>query len=281
METFILYKIFFETKSLLENLELLKCNGFKYQLENIEYDGNEIIGILTTEAILKIRMRDLEKIQKLNTLYKETVSANQYILFLEDAEIMKIVLNSSEYPIEKVDIAKKVYVIRNIKIPMKQLYSLKSNKGETNKTVDSDKIIKKGSSWFLWIAILSVLDIISIIFKQDVQFIVGLTYNYVILGVMDGIYRATGTNMMGLGFVLCFFLAGLFFWIWYKSKNYYKKTYLAGIIIYGIDALLPLLTKQWFHFAFHVLALWMLFLGYKQLKNRNRQKVEDEKEVNI
>ena len=55
-----------------------------------------------------------------------------------------------------------------------------------------------------------------------------------------------------------------------------QKIFLTGLVIYGIDTVLFIFTKEWFSVAFHIFAFWMLFVGYRTLltKKKNENKEE-------
>ena len=137
--------------------------------------------------------------------------------------------------------------------------------------MEQKRLILGGTSWFLWIGILSALNLIALIIHQNLQFIAGLGINYLILGMMEGIRRVTGVNLMLLGYTLTFLVSGLFIFIWKKSKQENKSIYLTGLIIYGLDTIIFVFTKEWFSLGFHVFALLMLGNGYNALIAKKRE----------
>lgn len=269
IDRFILYKIFVDTGELQLVMNLFKVNGIKYETKNIDIINDEIV-IINEKGIIKILESKLDKADKLLKLYNEAESADKEIFFFDDTEIMKISLNNKDFDKKRVRCANKIQSIRFILMPFSKQMSLinKSNQ----KKIDPERAIINGANWFLWIGILSIFNIVAILFNQNLSFIVGLNYNYFFLGVMNGLNEATGINLMWLGYVLSITCSLLFVLIWNKSKNYNKRFYLTGLILYSIDTIPPLFTKQFFNFGFHVFALWILFVGYSQFKKMHENK---------
>ena len=149
--------------------------------------------------------------------------------------------------------------------------NIEINENEIREKIKQDNIIKNGASWFLWIAVLSMLNITFILLKQNISFLVGLGMNYVILGVFHGIGIVEEIDLMAYGFAATYLFSAIYIWFWYKSKKENHKIYLAGIIIYVLDTLIIIFSKEWFSFAFHLFALWFLYVGYKTLLKKKKE----------
>ena len=87
----------------------------------------------------------------------------------------------------------------------------------------------------------------------------------VILGVTEGFRRATNIDLMPLGYAISLLVSGLFILVWRFSKKENKTIYLSGLIVYGIDTVIFYFNKDWFGFGFHILAILMIYTGYKAL----------------
>jgi hypothetical protein len=266
MDRLILFRTFTDVEELQLIIKLLKSNRFDYETININVD-NETIIINNEKGSIKILESKLDNAYKLMELYSKADSSNKEVFFFDDTEIMKISLNNNDFDKIRVKCANEIKSLRNIHMPFKRLISLIDKKDI--KKIDPEKAIINGANWFLWIGIISILNTIAILSNQNFSFITGLNYTYFFLGVMDGINKATGINLMWFGYVLSFVSSLLFIFLWHKSKNLKKSFYLIGLILYTIDTLPPLITKDFFNFGFHVFALWFLFVGYSQFKKIN------------
>ncbi len=192
---------------------------------------------------------------------------------LSDNDIIDAIVNPEDWTKEEHVLAQEIFKQRNLKPTAETIKSSRKEKIETVRTEElkQKNLILGGASWFLWIGILSTLNLIALIIHQNLQFIAGLGINYFILGMMDGIRRATGVNLILLGYALTFIVSGLFIFIWKKSKQENKAIYLTGLIIYGLDTIIFVFTKEWFSLGFHVFALLMLGNGYNALIAKKRE----------
>jgi hypothetical protein len=198
---------------------------------------------------------------------------------LSDNDIIDAVVNPDDWTNEEHILAQEIFKQRNLKATAEIIKSSRKEKIETVKKeqLKQKNVISGGASWFLWIGILSALNIIAIIAHQNIQFIYGLGINYIILGMMEGIQRATDLNLIVLGYSLAFLVSGLFIVIWKKSKQGNKGIYLTGLIIYGLDTIIFIFMKEWFNFGFHVFAFILLSTGYNALL----VKIKETKEIKI
>jgi len=63
-----------------------------------------------------------------------------------------------------------------------------------------------------------------------------------------------------------------FVWVWLKSRKLNQKVYLAGLVVYLFDTLYLVLfdnrfyNKDWLAVVLHLFILWILYKGYKTLK---------------
>jgi len=202
-----------------------------------------------------------------DVMNNEDKTIEHYLYTFSDNDIIDVIANPDEWTEEEVALATRILQQRKLTLNAENIRAVRTlKKAETTKEqTKKESIIRGGTSWFLWIAILSMLNITLVIWHQNVSFLVGLGINYAIIGVFNGIEKATGNNLMYLGFAATYLFSAFYIWIWSKSKKRNTKWYLTGMIIYVIDTLIFVLSKEWFSVAFHLWCLLMLYAGYNAL----------------
>ena len=282
MDEFIEYQRFATLDNASFLIDLLDANQIPFKIDDsaTRFDMTATtINPIEGGIVIQVRQADKERVDQINFKTTETASINDHYMYsLSDNDIIDAIVNPDGWSEEEQTLAKEISKQRNLKPTAKLIKSLRKDKEAVNISDETKQrnSITNGVSWFLWIAILSSCNTIALIFHQNLHFVVGLGINYVLLGIMEGIQRASGANLIPIGFVLTFVISGLFLWIWTKSKKENQKIYLTGLIIYGIDTIIFVFTKDWFSIAFHLFAFWVLFVGYRALltinKNENKKK---------
>lgn len=275
MDEFIEYQRFSTIDEATPLIDLLDINQVPFKIDDsaMRFDMSATsINPLERGIVIQVREIDKDKVDRLNQRSTEIPVNDHYMYSLSDNDIIDAVVNPEDWTKEEHILAQEIFKQRNLK-PTAE--TIKSSRKEKIETVEKEELKQKslilgGASWFLWIGILSTLNLIALIIHQNLQFIAGLGINYFILGMMDGIRRATGVNLILLGYALTFIVSGLFIFIWKKSKQENKAIYLTGLIIYGLDTIIFVFTKEWFSLGFHVFALLMLGNGYNALIAKKR-----------
>jgi len=271
MEQFIEYQRFSSIEEAKKLTDLLNVNNIPFEIDDSanRFDISATsINLLNDGIVILIKETDKEEVDKLNEENAEFPPHNDhYMYMLSDDDIIDAVVNPSEWTAEENHLAKDIMKHRNLK-PTAEI--IKNSRDEKIKTEKEDnlkqkKSITNGASWFLWIAILSMINLVMLIANQNLQFIVGLGVNYFILGVMAGVGHSIGTNLLPLGYVLSFLFSGLFLFFWRKSKSENKTIYLIGLIVYGLDSLIFLFSKEWLGLGFHIFVFFGLANGYSTL----------------
>ncbi len=276
MEEFIEYQRFSTLEDATLLIDLLDVNQIPFKIDDsaMRFDmAATSINPLESGIVIQIREIDKDKVDRLSQRSAETPVNDHYMYSLSDNDIIDAVVNPEDWTKEEHILAQEIFKQRNLKPTAETIKSSRKEKIETVKKEElkQKSLILGGTSWFLWIGILSALNLIAIIIHQNLQFIAGLGINYFILGMMDGIRRTTGINLIVLGYVLTFLVSGLFIFIWKKSKQENKAIYLTGLIIYGLDTIIFVFTKEWFSLGFHIFALLMLGNGYNALIAKKRE----------
>ena len=122
--------------------------------------------------------------------------------------------------------------------------------------------IKKGANWFYWIGALSLINSLILLNGSQYNFIAGL-------GITQ-IFDAILMEILGGYTILCLipsiFFSSIFAGLGYAANKHYKAAFFIGLIFYGFDSLLYLLATDLFSVAFHAFAFFMIYKGYRSLK---------------
>jgi hypothetical protein len=123
--------------------------------------------------------------------------------------------------------------------------------------------IKRGASWFDWIAALSVVNAVLATMGGWV-FLAGL-------GITTRAFRfgaARGNSGLAIGFIVTLIAAGVFFLLGYFAKQGQQWALVLGISVYALDAVLLLADapQAWLMIAFHAYALFMIAKTFPAIK---------------
>jgi hypothetical protein len=118
--------------------------------------------------------------------------------------------------------------------------------------------VQSGANWFLWIAGLSLVNSISALTGSHFRFIMGLRLTQITDQLAGG-----SANAAALVFDLV--AAGVFVGFWLLAKKGRDWAFIAGMILYGLDALLFVLGKDLMSIAFHLLALYSISIAFHLL----------------
>lgn len=277
MDEFIEYQKFYSIEEARVLTDLLDVNYIQFKVDdsNNRFDMSAT-SINPSEKGISIQIRevDKDKVDKLYARVAETVAANDnYMYSLSDNDIIDAVVNPEEWTNEEHLIAKEIMKQRRLVPTASIIKTSRKEKTESKNNIASgqNRLISGGASWFLLIGIISMLNIMFFATKQDVQFILGLGINYIILGVADGIKQSLGLNLFPIAYVLTFLISTVFLFIWKKSKSESKTVYLIGLILYGLDSLIFVFSKEWWNLGFHIFAFLLLASGYNALIVKKRE----------
>jgi len=117
--------------------------------------------------------------------------------------------------------------------------------------------VRAGARWFYWIAGLSLVNSLVVIFGGQFHFVVGLG----ITSVVDELAKGIGSAGTVLDLVINGTVAGLFFLFGSFAGKSHKWAFLAGMVLYGLDGLLLLAAKDILSVGFHAYALFTISRG--------------------
>lgn len=124
------------------------------------------------------------------------------------------------------------------------------------------------ASWFYWIAGLSFINTLLVAFDKGMYFFLGLG----ITQLVDGIIIALFGQYHFSGYIINTLITGLFvfFGVMFVRRNQWAL--ITGMILYGFDSIIFLMTASWLAFAFHLFVLYKLRNGYITLRDALKEK---------
>jgi hypothetical protein len=123
--------------------------------------------------------------------------------------------------------------------------------------------VRRGASWFYWIAGLSVVNSIIVLSGSNVHFLVGL-------GITEA-FDAAGKQAAGVGsgvaLAVSLVAAGVFAMFGYFGRKMQLWAFVVGGALYLLDAGILVAFADYFGAAFHAYVLYRLYLGLAAAKN--------------
>jgi len=130
--------------------------------------------------------------------------------------------------------------------------------------------LRSGANWFFWIAALSVINSVMMATESSFNFIFGLTATQIIdaLAVFLGqdMQLESINTLRIVGWVLNLLIVGVYALFGVFANKRKKWTFIAGMVLYGLDALAALLIwdqPDLLSFAFHLIVVWGLIGGLR------------------
>jgi hypothetical protein len=122
---------------------------------------------------------------------------------------------------------------------------------------------QSGARWFFWIAGLSLITSIVTFSGGGFAFFLGLGTTQVIDGFAKGLSRELGDATKIVALVLDALVAGVFVLIGWLALKRHLWSFIVGMILFMLDALVLLIFQIWISFAFHLLVVYWIFKGYQ------------------
>lgn len=117
---------------------------------------------------------------------------------------------------------------------------------------------KRGANWFYWIAGLSVINSLIMANGSNTHFVVGLGIAEVFDAAGRGLHGSGQAVALGLSLAI----AGVFVLFGYFANKMQQWSFIVGMALYALDALLLLSVSDMLSVGFHALVLFFLFKGY-------------------
>jgi hypothetical protein len=132
--------------------------------------------------------------------------------------------------------------------------------------------IKRGASWFDWIAIFSIVNAVIVLANGDWHFLLGLG----VTDVINYLGQRGGGNGQIRGLAATA-LAAAFFWaMGHFAKQGQRWAVILGMFFYLLDGGICLIFQIWLSAAFHGYALYMLTKTFAAIKQYEMAKQDAE-----
>lgn len=119
-----------------------------------------------------------------------------------------------------------------------------------------------GANWFIWIAALSLVNTVISLSGGEWNFVVGLGLTQLIDGLASGVAEQAGTAATVVALVLDATVAGLFVTLGLLARKELLWAFVVGMIIYALDGVLFIFTRDWLSVGFHAFALYGIYKGF-------------------
>ena len=132
--------------------------------------------------------------------------------------------------------------------------------------------VKKGAAWFIWIALLSIINTIIVYLNGNVNFIIGLGTTQIVdeLSIFE---EPGGFNLdKTIGLSIDLLITSIFFLFGYYARQKKTWAFIIGMVLYALDGLIFLPVQDFWGFGFHIFALIMIFKGFQAMWELNKIK---------
>ena len=128
--------------------------------------------------------------------------------------------------------------------------------------------MKFGATNFIWIAGLSLACSVLFLFTARPGFVVGLGITMFLDTITHNIAQAYPNSVLQvrlLGLLPDLFICGVFVLCGIFGAKGQRLAFIAGMSLYGLDAILTLVARDFYGFGVHLFFLWFLLSGLKAL----------------
>lgn len=131
----------------------------------------------------------------------------------------------------------------------------------------AESVLKSSANWFYWIAGLSMVNTLVILFDGSMNFVVGLGITQFIDQLAYLLSRDAGNTISIIALYIDLIIAGIFVTFGYFANKKYKRSFIIGMFLYALDGLIFIFFKDYLSLAFHVYALYCISKGLKAIKH--------------
>lgn len=121
----------------------------------------------------------------------------------------------------------------------------------------AERVVRAGASWFITVALLSMVNSVLSMSGAHIRFIFGLG----IAQLVDALAHQAGQTGFALDLIINGFVAGVFVLFWSFAKKGEHWAFLAGMGLYVVDVLVTLYFQDFFAVAFHAYAVYRMYGG--------------------
>lgn len=131
---------------------------------------------------------------------------------------------------------------------------------------NAERALRSSANWFYWIAGLSLVNSVVLLFGGNMSFVVGLGITQFI-DIFAYYFSQDGSSIIKIiALSLDFFIAGIFLLFGYFSNKGYRWSFFVGLVLYGLDGVIFIFLKDYLSLAFHGYAIYCIFRGVKAIK---------------
>lgn len=127
-----------------------------------------------------------------------------------------------------------------------------------------------GANWFYWIAGLSLVNSLILVFDGEWSFVVGLGVTQAIDSIAQALAEDSVIDnslvIQIMAFALDVAVAAIFVLLGRLAAKRLGWPFVVGMILYAMDGLIFLLVQDWVSIGFHCFALFCIYGGYVALQ---------------
>jgi len=135
--------------------------------------------------------------------------------------------------------------------------------------------MQSGARWFFWIAALSVINSIIIMFEGNWSFLAGLGITYFISGFGIALAKDIGNAANIIALVLDILVGAFFVFLGVFAGKGHTWAFIIGLVIYVLDGLIFLVFQDWLPLAFHVFVVYCLYRGLAANRTLKQYEAEE------
>jgi hypothetical protein len=128
---------------------------------------------------------------------------------------------------------------------------------------DLEQRSRSGARWFFWIAGLSIITSIVSLFGGGFVFFLSLGTTQFVDGVARGLSQEFGDAPKIVALIFDFLVAAVFALMGWFALRHHLWSFVVGMSLFMLDAMLLLVFQIWLSFAFHLLVVFWIFKGYQ------------------
>jgi|GEM_PF-4367629 len=132
------------------------------------------------------------------------------------------------------------------------------------------KTLAGSAGWFLWIALCTIINIVLYSTNSDTRLALSADSVEVAAVLFNQFGGGTHEFKMIVTYIIGIIGAGIYFLLTKPASEGKIWAFIVGFILYGLDAILPLMMTQWVGLAIHAWALYSMFGGIMACANMGK-----------
>ena len=140
--------------------------------------------------------------------------------------------------------------------------------------------MKNGAFNFYWIAGLSIINSLFFFFGKRPGFVIGLGITMSVDIFAHNIAQSFPNSVLlikSIGLLLDLLICGMFTICGLLAWKRFRWAFIIGMVLFGLDAVLTLVSGDVIGFGFHLFFLWFLYVGLRSLDELNMLDSENER----